>query len=399
MYYFIIRYAEIALKGSNRQWFENKLIGNLGRHFKDSDGITISRIHGRIILSSKTDDPSIGKKLSFIPGIENFSKALTCSHDLDEISQSATAILKKHLQSAPEKVYTFKVVSQRSDKNFPLNSMELSAKIGGSLFEEFKGIKAQMVDPEILLGIEIWSKNRAVVFLKKSKGQGGLPVGTSGRVLSFLSGGIDSPVASWFMMKRGCETVYLNFHSYPFIGEQSKQKVIELVKHLSRFQPESKLIVAPFAKIQKAVKENCAERYRTLLYRRMMNKVADGFIKKLKIKAFVTGEAVGQVASQTLENIHCTEESASLPVLRPLIGMEKAEIIQYAKKIGTYEISIQPFQDCCTVFQPKSPATHANVGQLFREESRFPFAGLIEEAIKEAEITQYSSQFCNKFWD
>ena len=395
----IIRYSEIALKGKNRFWFENKLIGNIRLHLKNFNGISVNKIHGRIIVKAEDDLELIKLTLMNIPGIANFSVADSCTHDLEEIIKTSIIKINSSVKENPSKELSFKVEAKRSEKAFPLNSMELSAKVGESVLNEIEGLKVNLFDPDIKLGIEIWQKNRSVVFLEKIQGQGGLPVGVSGRVISFLSGGIDSPVASWFMMKRGCEIVYISFFSYPFTGEQSKEKVIDLVKHLSRYQPSSRLIIIPFTDIQKAIKENCLEKNRTLLYRRLMNMIANSFIRELKAKAFVTGEAVGQVASQTLENLYITEESARLPVIRPLVGMDKVDIINFAKKIGTYPISIQPFLDCCTVFQPKNPETRGNISKVLKDESSFDFTELIEEAISKAENHYFESKLHEKFWE
>ena len=213
-----------------------------------------------------------------------------------------------------------------------------------------------------------------------------------------ISGGIDSPVASWMMMKRGCKMVYLTFHSFPFTPEESKQKVIDLVELLSRYQPRSTLIVVPFAHIQKAIQKDAEEKNRTILYRRMMFQIAEALKDTYRIKAYVTGEAVGQVASQTLENIACTQDVASIPVLRPLIGFEKAEIVQKAQEIGTFKISIQPYDDCCTVFQPKKPETHGKVAELRKQQERIEVDPLVQEALEGIETYQFDAALKAKLW-
>jgi len=276
--------------------------------------------------------------------------------------------------------------------------MQLAAELGGIILGEFPDLKVDLNQPQIEFGVEIWPKNRAIVYLEKTAGQGGLPVGSSGTVLSLISGGIDSPVAGWYMMKRGCKTVFLHFHSFPFVGENSRQKVIDLVRHLSRYQPRSTLLIVPFADIQKAVKTACSEKNRPLLYRRMMYHIGAKLLRKYRALAFVTGEAVGQVASQTLENLNCTASVTSVPVLRPLIGMEKSEIISQAKKIGTYDISIQPFDDCCTVFQPRKPEIHGDPRDIEADEANIEVENLISAAMENLEELVFETGIQEKFW-
>ena len=391
----IIRYSEIALKGGNRPWFEKLLMKNIKNHLSLVTQIQVHKIHGRIFLETPNPSKDMIEILKCIPGIASFSQGAFASHDLNVIEQKALSMVQNHLKGSFNK--SFRVRTRRAMKQFPLNSMELNIQIGGAIFNKFKGLRVDLENPEFVLGIEIWPNNKAVLFLDKIQGQGGLPIGSSHRVLSFLSGGIDSPVASWMMMKRGCNTVFLNFHSYPFIGEQSKQKVEDLVAYLSRFQPESTLLVAPFAAIQKAIREHCTEKFRTVLYRRMMLRIAEKLKDTYHIGAYVTGEAVGQVASQTIENIHAIGSISSIPIIRPLIGMEKVEIIERAKSMGTYPISIRPFSDCCTVFQPKSPATRAKIHYLEYEEKKFDFQELITEAVKNIEIIRIELKDTNQF--
>ncbi|MGK0290475.1 MAG: thiamine biosynthesis protein ThiI [bacterium] len=398
MKFIVIRYAEIALKGGNRKWFENKLINNIRKHTSEITDIKIHRIHGRIYLELETGfEDDIVDALQYVPGIANFSISELSDHNLENIQVKAVELIKKYIEKTGSSSLSFKVASTRSYKAFPMNSIQISQAVGAHILPQFSELSVDLHNPEFALQIEIWNNNKSIVFLEKIQGQGGLPVGSSGSVLSFLSGGIDSPVASWMIMKRGCRMVYLNFHSYPFIGEQSRQKVIDLVQQLSRYQPKSILLIAPFTEIQKQIKENCTERYRTLLYRRMMVRIGERIKDQYHVQAYVTGEAVGQVASQTLANIKCTEEPATLPILRPLIGMDKAEIITLAKKIETYPISIQPFPDCCTVFQPSKPETQGQVKFLHEEESKFDFEALIDEAVANIEEIQMDTSIEQQF--
>lgn len=394
----VIRYSEIALKGKNRHWFEDTLVRNIHKQVSPFETIKIYKIHGRIIIEPTKDIEAVTKILNYIPGIANYSIAYQTTHDFKEIQRLSKSMMQEYLEQSNLKKISFKVESRRAEKSFPMNSIEISQQIGGDLLHTFDQLSVDIHNPEITLGIEVWQKERSIVFLEKFKGQGGLPVGTAGNVLSFLSGGIDSPVASWFMMKRGCKVIYLHFHSYPFTGEQSRQKVIDLATHLSRYQPKTTLLIVPFTDIQKAIKENCQERYRTILYRRFMYYIANALIRKYKALAYVTGEAVGQVASQTLENIACTENAAELPVLRPLIGMEKAEIINYSKTINTFDISIQPFPDCCTVFQPRKPEVRGNI-KLIKNEEVFDYELLLKETILNVEKLNITNDQSTKFWD
>ncbi|MCP4749677.1 MAG: tRNA 4-thiouridine(8) synthase ThiI [Proteobacteria bacterium] len=399
MQFIVIRYSELGLKGKNRNWFENLLMSNIRKHLFKLGTVRVSKIHGRIIVESEGDADRTKTVLQNIPGIANFSIAFPSTHEMEDIAAHALNLMQTHIDERNQSTTTFKVDSRRSDKSFPLNSPQLSAQIGADILRQYPDLKVDLSKPDIELGIEIWPKSRSILYLRKHAGQGGLPSGSSGTVISFISGGIDSPVASWFMMKRGCVPVFLHFHSYPFVGEQSRQKVVDLVTHLSRYQPESTLVVVQFSEIQKAIKANCSEKNRTILYRRMMYRVAEKLKNQYKALAYVTGEAVGQVASQTLENLTCTQDVTTVPVLRPLIGMEKAEIIEWAKKIGTYPISIQPFPDCCTVFQPRKPEIHGQLGNIEKDETHLDIEGLVSATLENIETLTFETQVQDKFWE
>jgi len=394
---FVIRYAEIALKGANRPWFEKILLSNIRRHLIGLGKVHSWKIHGRMVIETEIPVDQVCEILSYIPGIANFSVALQLDHDIKNIGDQAIKMVTEYLEKHPT-LTQFKVAATRSEKRFPMNSMALAAQIGGDVLEQCPQLKVDLSHPEIELGVEIWTNDRSIIYLEKQLGQGGLPVGSSGRLISFLSGGIDSPVASWMMSKRGADVLYLNFHSYPFIGEESKEKVIQLVKHLSRYQPKAVLVIAPFTEIQSAIKAECGERYRTLLYRRMMYHIANRMTQKYKVKGYLTGEALGQVASQTLENIGCTEEAAKLPVLRPLVGQDKSEIIELAQKIGTYPISIQPFPDCCTVFQPRKPETKGRIERVLEEEAKLDVEALVDAAMANLEIHKFKTEVNQSFF-
>ena len=394
----VIRYAEVGLKGKNRHWFENLLIRNIKKHLSSLGHCQISKIHGRIILETNSEITTVCNVLQYIPGIANFSVTVSASHDMTEIAENAVHLTRKFLEDKKMNSATFKVSARRSDKTFPMNSMQLSAEMGGQILDKLPDLQVDLHNPQMEIGIEIWPKNKSILYLEKISGQGGLPSGSAGKVISLISGGIDSPVSSWFMMKRGCTPIFVYFHSFPFVGEQSRQKVIDLVTHLSRYQPESTLIIVPFSDIQKAIKADCSEKNRTLLYRRLMYHIGEKIRDQYRALAFVTGEAVGQVASQTLENLNCTAAITTVPVLRPLIGMEKSEIIDWAKKIGTYEISIQPFPDCCTVFQPRKPEIHGKVREIEADEAHLEVEQLVAKAMGNLEVLNFQTQIQEKFW-
>ncbi len=395
---FVIRYAELALKGGNRHWFEKTLASNLRDHLKNAN-LThqVTRRHGRMLVRVEGEADLAIEVLKHIPGIHNFSLASLSDWDLKNQTTLGIELVQQALGGSGEPL-TFKVEARRTDKRFPRKSFELAAQLGGHILERFPQLQAKMTAPDLSLGIEIWEQNQAILYLEKIPGQGGLPVGTAGTVISFLSGGIDSPVSSWMMLKRGCKIIYLTFHSFPFTPEESKQKVIDLVERLSRYQPKSILLVVPFAEIQKEIQQKALEKNRTLLYRRMMFRIAERLKETYKVKAYITGEALGQVASQTLENLACTQDAASLPVLRPLVGMDKSEIIEWAKRIGTYNLSIQPFDDCCTVFQPKKPETHGRIEGLRADHALLDEDRLIDQALQGAETYQFFSSIKAKLW-
>lgn len=393
----VIRYAEIALKGGNRPKFENRLMQNMREHLKHAVEARVTKIHGRMIVETDEVDEAV-EILKYIPGIANFSIARKTSHETDEIGATALEILKEFKERGGNTQSTFRVDTTRACKQFPMNSMELNRFVAEQVLPVFSDFTIDLRHPELSLGIEVWPDDESILYLEKIQGQGGLPVGASGTVLSLLSGGIDSPVSSWMLMKRGCKVIYLNYDSAPFTSPESKQKVMDLVQHLKRYQPHSKLIYAPFTNIQKEIKKHCREKNRTILYRRMMLRIAERLKEDFKIKAYITGEAVGQVASQTLENMMAIGSIATLPVLRPLVGMEKGEIIELSKKIGSYPISIQPFPDSCTVFQPRKPETHAKISDLEMDESKLDIEGLLDEVVENLEIHSFETAVENQFF-
>lgn len=369
----VVRYSEIGLKGKNRGYFEKKLIDNIRKIARPPE---INKRYGRIIIRLKDMDfDEIKARLKYVFGIQNFSFAYAVSHDLDKIKEVVLKLLKLKLKN--EK--TFKVQTKRSYKQFPMNSQELSAHIGAFVLENFKELSVDVHNPDIIVGIEVKEKE-VFVFVGKEQMYGGFPVGSSGKGILLLSGGIDSPVAGWYMMKRGILIETLSFLSPPFTSEKSKNKILELSNILSKYVPDTlKTWIVPFTPVQQYIKTNAPDKYSLIIQRRSMMRIANKLAKKIKAKAIITGENVGQVASQTLENLHTIESASNLPVLRPLIGFEKIDIVEKAKEIGSYEISIQPYLDSCVVFAPKNPATKSSIKEIEEIESKLTELSNLEE--------------------
>jgi len=381
----IIHYAEIGLKGRNREKFERRLIDNIKEKLVEFKNVKVLRYYGRVIVElgkcTQSDLDKISSKLAKTFGISSFLPAVKCSNDLEAINKTSLNLVL----SIKDEYQTFKVATKRSFKEFPLNSMEVNKQVGAYLLSETTEKKVDVHNPELLLQIEITEKGSFVCY-NKIKGPGGLPVGISGHIMCLLSGGIDSPVAAWQMMKRGCKVDYLHFHSHPYTDRASLDKVDDLVKVLYDWQGGSTMYQVPLIEIQKEVVKETMSSYRIVMYRRFMYRIAEILCKKYRISAIVTGESVGQVASQTLDNILVIDESINWPVIRPLAGHDKEEIIDIAKIIGTYEISIRPHDDCCSLFTPRDPITHGKLGTALKEESKLEVDTLINQALDKIEV-------------
>ena len=367
----IVHYSEIGLKGDNRSFFEKKLVNNIEKVVKGD----VRRISGRLLIEIEEAEKEQTKEaLKNIPGIAYFTFAYKCKQEIDTIKEKAVELLKdKDFES-------FRVTTKRSNKDFELNSQEVSSQVGAAIVNAYNK-EVDLEEFDLNLRIEI-VEDYTFLYLKRVEGQRGLPVGVSGKAVSLLSGGIDSPVASYHAIKRGIKVIFIHFSSYPFTEKESVEKTEKIVERLNSFQYESKLYVIPFSEIQQEILTKCEAPFRVLLYRRFMLRIAEKVAKRENAKALVTGESVGQVASQTLENMGAVEAVAELPVLRPLIGMNKEEITKKAKEIGTYEISILPAEDCCQRFIPEHPETKAELKKLRQEEEKLDVTSLIAEAME-----------------
>lgn len=370
----LIHYGEIGLKGKNRKMFEDVLVKNIRKILKDEIE-NIRREYGRIILEERegVDYKKIKEKLEKMPGIENFSFTIPLPLDLEEIKSKALEIAEKKQFSS------FKVYAKRSNKRFPFSSIEINEIIGKEIKEKLSK-KVDLRNPELTIFIEIGNKN-AYIYTEKYKGIGGLPAGSQGKVIALISGGIDSPVASWLMMKRGCKVIFLHFYNENLVAYP--RKVEEIVKKLAEYQGETKIYMVPFGEGQSEIIKSIPSRYRMILYRRFMIKVANEISRKEKAKAIVTGDSMGQVASQTLENLQCIYDASAFPIFSPLIGMDKREIIEIAKKLGTYDISIKPMEDCCSFMIAKHPVTKAKLDRVKEMEKNIRDQ-LIDKLIKKS---------------
>lgn len=380
----IVHYQEIALKGKNRPWFLAKLVRNLRTATADLDVRSVRLLMGRIevALGPQATWDVVRDRLSRVFGVGNFAKAGRAPLDVEAMAAGILADLGD-LQAG-----TFRVSARRADKRYPLTSPEIEREVGGRI-KEARGWTVNLAHPELTIHLEALT-DEAFYFFGKDRGAGGLPVGASGKVVCLVSGGIDSPVAAWRMMRRGCRVLFVHFHSYPVLSRASQEKARELVKLLTQYQYRSRLMLIPFADLQQQVILTVPAPLRVVLYRRLMMRIAERIAWQNRALALVTGEVVGQVASQTLENMNRITEVVGLPVLRPLIGMDKEEITQEAQRLGTYPISIIPDQDCCTLFTPRHPATRARKADVEHAEASLPMEEMIERAIAGAILEDFT---------
>ena len=381
----LVHYHEIALKARNRPLFVNQLVRNLKRATADFPVRRIQKLPGRVLLELAGENAAqeVAERVRRVFGVANCCSALRCELDLEALKNTAAKAL------AGRPFQTFRVTARRAYKTFPLTSPQLNEILGTFVLERFPA-RVDLKNPELTLFVDILPKE-AFIYLEKVRGPGGLPVGVAGRVIALLSGGIDSPVAAYRMMRRGCQGSFVHFHGAPFLDRRTQEKAREIVKLLTRYQYTSRLYLVPFGEAQQEVVVNTPAPYRVLLYRRLMARIAEHLASLEGAKALVTGESLGQVASQTLENLTVIEEAVKLPLLRPLIGMDKEEITEQAKEIGTYEISIQPDQDCCTLFVPRHPATRATMDDIGRAEMTLDLDRLVKAGAERTDLEAFTS--------
>ena len=384
--FIVIHYAEVGLKGKNRVFFERKLAHNVKQSLRGTGYAEVKRLHDRIVVHLKqdTDIVEIEKRLRRVMGIAHFELVYRTEKDITAMKNTALQLTKG------KKFETLKVETKRSDKTFPLTSPEVSGEVGGYLIQN-TGAQADMHNPDLRFWINI-SHNDAYIYTNKLQGIGGLPVGVSGKVLVMLSGGIDSPVAAWQMIKRGAKAVFIHFYSYPYTDKASLEKVMELTHILAESNYRSVIYLVPFAELQQIIVTETPAPYRVLLYRRMMTRIAQRVAPLVDAEAMVTGESLAQVASQTLPNLRAIEAIADMPILRPLIGFDKIDIIAKAEQIGTFGVSTLPHQDCCSLFVPKHPATHASLSDLDKAEAGLDISALVEAAMNglEKQVVNFS---------
>lgn len=378
-----IHYHEIGLKGKNRAWFENKLKQNIKKSLQGLEYKSLKRISGRLLLNldESSDPQKIKERLKKVFGIAYFALAYNSEQDIEKIKKKYWEILKD------KKFKSFAVDVQRSKKDFPLKSPEIERKVG-SFIKKKSGSDVDLENPKLTCHIEI-VEDYAFIYTEKIDGAGGMPVGTSGKVVCLLSSGFDSPVAAYKIMKRGAEAVFIHFHNYPYTSKASIENTEKLAEVLNNYQYNSKLYLAPFTEVQKKIVAEGPEKLRVILYRRMMLRIAEEIAKKEKALALATGESLAQVASQTLENLFVTSQAVKYPIFRPLIGDDKEEVIALSQKIGTYEISKQPYEDCCSYFVPKHPETKADLHFTKEVEKLFDIKELKKMAMDKVEIKEF----------
>lgn len=381
---FIVRCGEVALKGMNKPYFERMLADRIRRNLKNIEGVSVKRKDGLIFIRSEknTDPDTIINETTKVFGVDSVSKAIEAQPELNAIGEAAAGYMMGLIEKRGVK--TFKVAAKRADKTFPVKSPEIGRIIGAKILIGCKVLKVDVHQPDVLLHVDVRS-DRAYIYEGKINGFGGLPLGTNGKGLVLLSGGIDSPVAAWMMAKRGMLIEAVHFHSYPYTSPRARQKVEELASILASYCGGFKMHVINLLPIQEQIVANCPEEETTILVRRFMMRIAEKIAQKRSCMMLITGENLGQVASQTAEALVVTDASVTRPVMRPLIAMDKTEIMDKAREIGTYEKSIEPYEDCCTVFLPKHPTTKPKLERILESESRLDCEALIQAAVESAE--------------
>ena len=375
----LVRYGEVFLKGQNRPFFLRKLVDHVKLAVQNVHGhVWLS--DGRIYVSDYTDQDEAIRRVSRVFGVHSVSPAVEMEKgDFEAVCAQAAKMMEN-------RTGTFKVLAKRSDKRYPLDSPAIMREAGGYILEHVPHLSVDVNDPDHVITIEI--RGMAYLSVDRTMAVSGMPMGTNGKACLLLSGGIDSPVAGFMIAKRGVELCCVHYHSFPYTSERAKEKVLELARILSEYCGKMRVYVVPFTEIQMEIHEKCPENFTTLIMRRYMMRIAEILARKDGAQALITGESIGQVASQTMEALGCTDEVVNMPVFRPCVGMDKSEIIERAEKIGTMETSALPYEDCCTVFTPKHPATHPRKDLVRRAEEKLDSEALIAAAVEGTEIVE-----------
>ena len=387
---FIVRFGETALKGKNKSYFEKKLVDRVKKILRKFSGVDVYREEGLVFVSANSENSQgeLVGEISKVFGISSISPAVETNPNMEDIYETAVNFMMNLIEK--ESVRTFKVEAKRADKNFPVKSPEIARLVGGEVLKGCKVLKVDVRNPQVCLHVDV-RRDKAYIYRKKIQGYGGLPLGTNGKGMLLLSGGIDSPVAGWMMAKRGMGIEAIHFHSYPYTSRRAQEKVEELARQISIYCGDFKLHIVNLLPVQEEIIKTCPEEETTILVRRFMMKIAEKVGEQTGAKTLITGESLGQVASQTTESIVCTDQSVAMPVLRPLIAMDKVDIMDVAKKIGTYETSILPYEDCCTVFLPKHPVTRPKLESILHSEEKLNVDKLVAEAMKNVQIKNITS--------
>lgn len=380
----LLKYGEISLKGLNRPMFEKQLLANVAKALAPLGKFSIRKSQSTVYVEPLGDDidmQAATERLSKVFGIVNICPAAKCQKTIEDIERTTLECLSQIDLNGE----TFKVEAKREDKQFPMNSPQLCRHMGAVILKNTEGLSVDVHNPDILVQIEI--RKEAFIFTQKVGGAGGMPVGTAGRAALLLSGGIDSPVAGWMISKRGVVLDAVHFHSHPYTSDRAKEKVIELAKIMTQYTGPIRLHIVPFTDIQLDIIDKCPKNYLTIIMRRLMMRIAEKIARESGAMALITGESIGQVASQTMESLVVTDNAVDMPVFRPCIGMDKEEIVTISKKIDTYETSILPYEDCCTIFVPKHPKTKPSISEIQEAEKLLTDPeGMMEKAIQDREI-------------
>lgn len=380
----MLKCGELVLKGNNRKSFEDRLRSNIKWALKKHGKFKIWSAQSTIYVVPEDENADMEgafESAKKIFGVASISPAFRAEKNFEDICRVA----KEKLADVLSDAVTFKVEAKRADKKFPMKSPEICMELGGVLLSAFHNLKVDVINPQVTVTVDV-REEYAYVYCSRVQGAGGVPSGTSGKGLLLLSGGIDSPVAGWMMARRGLKLDAVNFFSYPYTSERAKEKVLELARLVSEYSGRIRVHIVPFTDIQLAIRDNCPEEQLTIIMRRIMTRISDIIAKQCEASVLITGESLGQVASQTLQAMVVTSAATDMPILRPLVGMDKIEIMDYARKIGTYETSILPYEDCCTLFVPKHPDTKPKMERIELSESRLDMEKLIREAVEGVEV-------------